>query len=159
MGRHANAGRDPFKPLVAAPVTGGSDAGNQTVSGNPTSGTPSTAPTSGTPVTNPSSPTSPVVVSPPTSPSQGGAPTNGTTGTPLSIQLLSTKGEKTAVFRVDYAHHRFRKFTVKAPSASSTTGTVFDKEFALIGIQDGSVTVQVGDATPFDMSRGMAFPV
>jgi hypothetical protein len=142
--------RNPFKALVTAPVSSGSDVGGtQDVTGSTTGGT----------VTGSTTPSgsSPVAVSPlvPTSPSTGGAVTQGTTGKPQWLQLIGTDGDSTATFKVGYAHHRFRTFKVAAPSSSSTRGTVFDGEFALIGIQNGDVTIQVGDATPFDLSKGV----
>jgi hypothetical protein len=36
---------------------------------------------------------------------------------------------------------------------------VFDKVFALIGIQRGVATIQIGDATPFDLTTGIAHSV
>ena len=151
--KHVSAGRDPFKALVVAPATGGSQAGPTTQVAGQTSAQASTpAAPSGTTAS-----TTPVVVTPPSSnPGSGPQTGGGTTGAPQYIQLMSTKGERSATFKVGYADHRFRRFVVHAPKATSTRGTVFDGEFALIGIQDGQVTLQVGDATPFDLSRGIA---
>jgi hypothetical protein len=147
--------RDPFKPLVVAPQSAA--AGTSTGS-NPVSTT--TVPQQSTTGTGGS--TTPVII--PTTPSGGGQPTGGThgqttSGSPLWIQLVSTQGTHAAVFDVGYAHHKFRRFKVIAPSPSSSRGTVFDGEFALLGIQGGEVTIQVGDDTPFDLTRGVAHTV
>jgi hypothetical protein len=142
--------RDPFKPLVVAPVAA-SGAPSSTTTVSAPKATP-TEPTT-TPVTEPS--TTPV-----TQPTDGGTTTvpgkgGQTKGAPLSIQLKGVSGRK-ATFDVFYAHHKFRKFVVEAPKPSSNRGTVFDKIFALIGIQNGQVTIQIGDDTPFDLSTGVS---
>jgi hypothetical protein len=80
-------------------------------------------------------------------------------GQPLWIRLVSTNGDKSATFDVGYPHHKFHRFKVLAPPPSATRGTVFDKVFALLGIQSGTVTMQIGDATPFDLSTGVAHSV
>jgi hypothetical protein len=144
--------RDPFKALVLPPVT--------------TSGTASSTTT----VTAPSAqPTAPVgvqpsqpVVQPVPQPTSSSTTTPGhggkTTGAPLWIQLMKTHLDK-ATFKVGYAHHKFRKFVVQAPKPSSQQGTVFDKVFALIGIQNGAATIQIGDDTPFDLTTGVSHVV
>lgn len=146
---HTKLVRDPFKPLVSAPVNASSSnqVSNTTVSPAPTTTSVSV------------SPTAPVII--PTQPSQGGAPTTGTggkttVGAPVGIQLVRTSGDKWAVFDVFYVNHKFRRFKVLAPKPTSARGTVFDKEFALLGIQDGSVTIQEGDGTPFDLQKGVS---
>ena len=48
------------------------------------------------------------------------------------------------------------RFTVTAPGPGSTTGTIFDNEFALLSIQGNEVTIQVGDDTPFDLRKGVS---
>jgi hypothetical protein len=138
--------RDPFNPLVVAPVTtGGAPASTTTVKA-PSAGS-GTAPTSTTPVTTPTSPSS-------TTPGTG----KSTSGGPLWIELMRVHG-RSALFDVGYAHHSFRKFVVQAPTPSSSQGTVFDKVFALIGVQDGEATLQIGDATPFDLAKGISHTV
>jgi hypothetical protein len=131
----ADAGRNPFIPLYTAPVTGGTAAGpTTTVSSAPTTGTGTT------PVTNPTpAPTS-----------------NNGLGNPTYIQLLSTKGTSEATFRVGYAHHKFKRYDVDAPSSSSNTGTVFGSVFALLSVKDGIATVQVGDGAPFQLTTGIS---
>jgi hypothetical protein len=136
--------RDPFQALVNPPVqTTGAPASTTTVSAPPT-----TAPTSGT---------TPVVVAPTPTPTTGTTPPPAppASGSPLSIQLLRTHGQF-ATFKVVYSHHKFRLFNVQAPKPNSSTGTIFGKEFALIGIQDGDATVQIGDGTPFDLTKGVS---
>jgi hypothetical protein len=140
----AAVGRNPFTPLYVAPtaaaVTGG------TAVGGTTTAAPTPAASGSAPATNPTpTPTQ-------TSPSSG-------LGTPTYLQLISVDGTKSATFKVGYAHHKFKKYVVEAPSASSTTGTVFDTEFALIGIQGSVTTVQVGDATPITLAMGLVSPV
>ena len=122
--------RDPFDPLILAPVT---------TNGAPTTGT--------APVPQPTAPTT-------TTPGSG----NPANGSPIWIELMKTRG-RSAVFDVGYAHHSFRKFVVQAPKATSQHGTVFDKVFALIGVQNGQVTLQIGDATPFDLAKGVSHTV
>jgi hypothetical protein len=132
------AARDPFLPLITAPVSTG---GTTPVS---SSTVPATSPTPSTPVTTPTPTPSPTT-------STG----TGTSGGPLWIQLTGASG-KTATFKVGYAHHKFRQYTVQAPKASSDQGTVFDKIFALISVQDGEATVQIGDAAPFILTTGVS---
>jgi hypothetical protein len=126
--------RDPFLPLIAAPVDTGTSTGSTTVPAG------STSPT--TPVTTPT-PT-------PTSTTSTGT---GNTGGPQWIELMSTNGN-TAVFRVGYAHHTFHNFKVQAPKASSDQGTIFAKIFALISVQTNEATIQIGDAAPFVLQTG-----
>jgi hypothetical protein len=135
----AQVGRNPFVPLFVAPsaATGTAVGSTTTV----TAPTPvSTSPTA--PVTTP--PVAPVTTAPPSG-----------LGSPTFLQLLSTDGAKSATFKVGYSHHRFKKYVVMAPTGSTSSGTVFDTEFALLGIQDGQATVQIGDGTPFDLSKGV----
>jgi hypothetical protein len=79
-----------------------------------------------------------------------------TVGAPLWIKLVSVQGTHAAVFDVGYAHHKFRRFDVISPSPTSARGTVFDGEWALLGVQGGTATIQEGDATPYDLSVGEA---
>jgi hypothetical protein len=138
--------RDPFKPLVLAPVT--TDTG------------PTTTTTVKAPKTLPStSPTTPVAPTTPVSPPPSGTSSPPTTGAgPQWIQLKRVHG-RTAVFDVGYRHHKFRRFAVQAPPAGSQQGTVFDKIFALIGIQNHGATIQIGDDTPFDLTKGVSHVV
>jgi hypothetical protein len=140
--------RDPFKPLVTAPVASSQQGSTTTVSPPPAA--PTTSLGSGT-TTQPT--TAPVVI--PSQPSQVTTPA----GQPIWIRLVSTDGDRSATFDVGYPHHKFHRFKVLAPSARSTQGTVFDKIFALLGIQNGEVTLQIGDATPFDLSKGVSHSV
>lgn len=139
--------RDPFKPLILAPVAAG--AGGATTTTTVTA--PTAAPTGSTQTT-------PTGTVPAPAPSQTTTGHGTTQGTPLWIQLMSVKGDQ-ATFKVGYAQHKFRRFIVQAPKAASSTGTVFDNVFALIGIQNGQVTIQIGDDTPFDLSRGISHAV
>jgi hypothetical protein len=132
------AGRNPFTALYVAPVTAGTAVGGTTTVGSSPSPGP-TAPVAGpTPIPTPTSP--PV----------------GPLGAPTYVQLLSTKGTRSATFQVGYAHHKFKKFNVFAPSAGASTGTVFATEFALISIKGGVAMVQIGDGPPFPLNAGVA---
>jgi hypothetical protein len=140
--------RDPFKPLVVAPVTGGTSTGTTTTTVNAPS-TPTVTTPAGTQTTPPVQSSTP----PPTTTGHGTVQ-----GSPLWVQLMRVNGDR-ASFRVGYAHHKFRTYHVQAPTASSSQGTVFDKVFALIGIQNGQATMQIGDDTPFDLSKGISHSV
>jgi hypothetical protein len=144
VAKHATV-RDPFQALVAPPVqTTGAPKSTTTVSAAPTA-----------PTTTGTAP----VVTPPTATTPTTPPPSGTaTGTPLWIQLTRTHGQ-TATFKVGYAHHQFRIFNVQAPKPTATSGTVFGKVFALIGVQNGEATLQIGDATPFDLTEGVSHVV
>jgi hypothetical protein len=133
----APAGRNPFNALYVAPTAGTTVGATTTVSNAPTPAPTTTAP-AGAPAPTPT-------------PTQ----TQTTLGDPTSLQLLATHGDKSATFLVGYNHNRFKKFVVIAPKGSSSTGTVFDTEFELIGVQNGEATVQIGDGTPFDLTKGV----
>jgi hypothetical protein len=149
------AARDPFKPLVTAPVaTTGGAASSSTVSAPST--TPTTGTTGTTTGTTGTTGTTPVVT--PTSGTTTTTGTGTTKGGPLWIQLMGTSGQ-TATFKVGYAHHKFRNFTVQAPKATSDQGTVFAKDFALISVQNGEATVQIGDGAPFILTQGVSHVV
>ena len=134
---HVVFARDPFKPLIVVPTTG-VGIGSVNVNGSGGSGGGFTFPSGG---------------------AAGGAPAvSAADGPPLWIELIRTSGSA-AVFDVGYAHGKKFRFDVTAPAPTSVQGTVFDGEFALLGIQNGEVTVQVGDATPFDLHPGVSHPV
>jgi hypothetical protein len=145
--------RDPFTPLVVAPIATGDAPASSTKVTNPT-GT-STPPA--TTVTTTGG-TNPVTVQPQPTASSTTTGNGHTAGSPQWIQLMKVHGQ-TATFDVGYAHHKFRRFIVSAPKADSAQGTVFDKIFALIGVQNGEATVQIGDATPFDLETGISHTV
>ncbi|HEX3900797.1 MAG TPA: hypothetical protein VHW74_16715 [Mycobacteriales bacterium] len=136
---HVVIARDPFKALIVAPTTG-TNIGTATVGGSSAPGGFS-FPSGGA--------------------SGGGTPAQvpASDGPPIWIELVKVNGASDAVFAVGYAHGKKFEFDVTAPAAASVQGTVFDEEFALLGIQDGGVTVQVGDATPFDLRPGVSHPV
>jgi hypothetical protein len=134
------AGRDPFAPLFVGAVTTGTAVGATTTVGS----SPAPVPTTSAPVAGPTP------VPTPTSPPAGPL------GTPKYVQLLSTKGTHTATFRVGYKNHKFQQFRVTAPSAGSSTGTVFALDFALISVKSGIATIQIGDGPPFQLSPGVA---
>lgn len=136
-------GRDPFAPLYVAPVAK----------------VPTTTPSG--PASNPviapvvSVPTSTVA----TTPTSGG--TAGTTAgapagyAPIWVELVRVTGTKSANFVVGYSNGKKARtvsYSVAAPTNS--TRTVFGQVFSLLSIQNGTATVQMGDGTPFDLSRG-----
>jgi hypothetical protein len=135
------AGRNPFTPLITAPVTGGSAAGSTTTVTAPSAGP--TAPVSG------STPT------PTPTPTQT-TPTSGPLGTPVYLQLLSSKGTRSADFRIGYHHHKFKQVDVQAPAAGASSATVFGNDFALLSVKGGVATVQIGDGAPFELTVGVA---
>jgi hypothetical protein len=137
------AGRDPFAPLFTAPVTTGTAVGatTTTVGSNPTPNPTASAPVVGPTPTPTTSPTTPPA---------------GPLGTPTYLQLLSTKGTHSATFRVGYKHQKFKQFQVEAPSAGSSSGTVFALDFALISVKADVATIQIGDGPPFQLSPGVA---
>ncbi|HVT65160.1 MAG TPA: hypothetical protein VHD81_08395 [Mycobacteriales bacterium] len=80
-------------------------------------------------------------------------------GTPVSVRFVKVTsdsgGSAVAEFAVTYSRpHSVAIFDVAAPTAGSTEGTTFANVFALLGIQGGVVTLQVGDDTPFDLKKG-----
>jgi hypothetical protein len=134
---HTVLARDPFKALIVVPTTGSTGLGSASVGGGSGGFSfPSGGATGGAaPVQVPAS-----------------------DGPPIWIELVRT-GSTDAVFAVGYAHGKKFQFDVTAPDPTSVQGTVFDEEFSLLGIQNGGVTVQVGDATPFDLRPGVSHPV
>lgn len=144
-------GRDPFKALYVAPVEAPADPA---------------AVGDGSQTGLPDVPDAPPVVSVPTD-----TGTNTDTGTdtgtdttappsanyaPVWIALESVQGTKSATFLVGYSNgKRAKQVTfddIVAPTR--TLQTQFASVFALLSIQDGTVTVQFGDATPFDLAPG-----
>jgi hypothetical protein len=132
---HRGIARDPFKPLLSDGTGAASAAGGETTDVAP-------APDA-EPGTTPSSP------------AEGGAP-SASLGTPVAIRLLSVSGVRSALFSITYPRHKTLRFNVAAPAAGSPQGTVFAGVFSLLGVQGGTVTVQFGDDTPFDLRRGVS---
>jgi hypothetical protein len=136
--------KDPFKPLVTPPVPAtGAATSTTTVS----SATTSTSTGTGT--------TTPTTTSAGTTPSTGAS---SSATTPQWIQLMAVKGN-VATFDVGYPHHKFRVYHVQAPAKGVHSGTVFDGIFALLSIHDGVVSLQQGDATPYQLSTGVSHTV
>jgi hypothetical protein len=140
-------GRDPFKALVTAPVAAApsSAPGVPSVGGQPTTvGTGTTGQPVGVPVTTPGS----------TGTGTGtGVPANFS---PVWIELVHVNGTSTASFVVGYSDGKKQKTVefkgVRAPQHSLRT--TFGRVFALLSLQDGTATVQLGDGTPFDLAPG-----
>ena len=138
-------GRDPFKPLYVEPA-------------------PKTPTTPSGPASNPV----PVAPVPPVT-TAGGPSTTPTTGTgsstpslganfdPIWVGLVHVTGTKSATFIVGYSNGKRTTtvtYTVAAPQ--NTTRAVFGRVFSLLSIQNGTATVQLGDGTPFDLSKGFS---
>ena len=139
-------GRDPFKALYVPPAPKNTAAPTGAAS-NPVPVTPPTT------VTTTGGSTS-------TPPSTGGTSGNQTVGSnfdPVWVELVHVTGTSTATFVVGYTDGKKNTqvtYTVAAPQNS--TRTVFGRVFSLLSIQNGTVTVQMGDGTPFDLSRGFS---
>src|SRR4051794_6673683 len=137
----APVGRDPFKAQYVAPVvhppketTGSSTGSEGTTSGDV-----------------------PVTTVP------GGTDTGvGTTNVPSSsfapvwVELVSVKGVNSATFVVGYSdgHHAKTRTFSRVTAPTNGLRTTFAGVFALLSIQDGTVTLQFGDGTPFDLNKG-----
>jgi hypothetical protein len=145
--------RDPFTALITAPVvTGNQPQSTTTVSSSPN-------PTTSAPTPSTSDSSAPVVVI--SSPPSTAPPVSEST--PDWIQLMKVKGQ-VATFDVGYPNHKFKQFIVTAPKPTATTGTVFDKIFTLIGVESGEAsrelaTIQIGDASPFDLPTGVSHTI
>ena len=135
-------GRDPFKALYVAPAA---KAPSEPVD-SPDTGSDTSVP--------------PVVSVPPTDTTSGSstdtsAPPSASYA-PVWIALESVQGTKSATFLVGYSNGKKAKQVrfddILAPTR--TLQTQFASVFALLSIQDGTVTVQFGDATPFDLAPG-----
>lgn len=130
-------GRDPFKPLYVAPAV----VDNGTAPAPKDSGVVT--------VTAPQGPAAPTATTP---------TGDGTTASaaPVWIELVSVKGTKTASFVVGYSDGHKSTTTAYGNVAVPTDGlrTTFAGVFALLSIQDKTVTVQFGDGTPFDLTPG-----
>ncbi|MDQ1696839.1 MAG: hypothetical protein QOJ03_2192, partial [Frankiaceae bacterium] len=72
------------------------------------------------------------------------------------VELVSVKGTSSATFVVGYSNGKKSRTVqyshVAAPTSS--LGTTFGGVFALLSVQDGTATVQLGDGTPFDLAPG-----
>ena len=144
-------GRDPFKPQYTAPApvdnTAKSDnAGAPKDSGvvEVTSVPPATGVTTptGQPVTGTDTPTT--------------VDSSAPGFAPVWIALVHVKGTKTASFVVGYSNGKKTTTTAykQVASPKDDVRTTFGGVFALLSIQDGTVTVQFGDGTPFDLAPG-----
>jgi hypothetical protein len=154
--------RDPFHPLVIDSVTTSGGATSTTTVTAPTTTTDSSTSTGTTTGTTAGTGTTGTTAG--TGTTTGTTSGTGTTGTtssanaPQWIQLMNVHG-RMATFDVGYAHHKFRRFHVQAPLASSHQATVFDTVFALVSVAGGQVTLQIGDDAPFQLVTGIAHTV
>ncbi len=137
-------GRDPFKALYTPPVI----APAPTVSATDTSGTTGTTTdvTSVDPTTTVTDTTTTTTVTP-TSPKYR----------PVWI-MLTHVGSSGAKFDVGFSNHKSLRVVKKHVTLSTDgTPTTFARNFALLGISNGSVVLQFGDGSPFrlDMKRNV----
>jgi hypothetical protein len=150
-------GRDPFKALYVAPAdksTGAGGASTTTSTGASSVTTSPTGTSTGTTTTTTGT----------TTPTTGSTGTGTTTGTatgltadyvPVWVELVKVNGTSAATFVVGYTNgHRSRTVSYAGVQAPSGVRTVFAKVFSLLSIQNGTATVQVGDGTPFDLTKG-----
>jgi len=74
------------------------------------------------------------------------------------IDLARVSGTKSATFIVGYSNGKRSKTRTYSNIAVPTSGvrTVFANVFSLLSIQNGTATVQIGDGTPFDLTRGFS---
>jgi len=140
-----HVGRDPYKPLVTAPVVLPSTAPSTSTDGSTSSSTDTTTGTTGS--------------------TTGTTTGTGTTPTvrpfhPVWIELVRTSGTRSATFVVGYSNGKSlitKTFdNVDAPRPGSTVGTTFANRFALLSVQNGEATIQFGDGTPMDIAPGAA---
>ena len=130
--RHVSVpvGRNPFKVLYTPPTTGG-PAGSTTTAGGTTSTT-----TSGTPTTT----------------TTGGSTTPTTTTTPtyspVWVQLKSVTASS-ATFDVGLSNGK----TLKAVRYTGVKPMHSFRNFELLSIHNGVVTVKYGDGTPFQLDK------
>ena len=146
-------GRDPFKAQYTAPVVAKTDGGSTSTATNPTASGPVT---SGN-----------VTISTTPGDTTGTTGTTDTTGTtvtgvsvpasfaPVWIELVKVTGDG-ATFVVGYSdgHHAKTRTFSKVAAPTDGLRTTFANVFALLSIQGGTVTVQFGDGTPFDLNKG-----
>ena len=147
-------GRDPFKALYAAPKdTGGGTGASTTTSTGGSSVT--TTPTVVTPGTTPTGTTTGTTT--PTGTTTGTTAGPGPNYVPVWVELVKVKGTSSATFVVGYTNGK-RSKTVTYAGVQAPTGvrTVFAQVFSLLSIQNGTATVQVGDGTPFDLTKGFS---
>ena len=141
-------GRDPFKALYVAPAAAKPEAGPAASAGSPSASdnVPAvTVPGTTTGTTSPDTSTGGVV--PDTAAESAFAP--------VWIELLKVHA-KTATFVVGYSdgHHAKTQTFRKVTAPTDGLRTTFAGVFALLSIQSGTVTVQFGDGTPFDLNKG-----
>jgi hypothetical protein len=144
-------GRDPFKPLYAAPVDKSAAGGSSSTSTDPTgSGVQG--------VTIPAGSTGTGKTTTPSGTTGGSTTTVGANFVPVWVALVGVHGTKSATFAVGYSDGKKSTTVNYADIAAPTTSlrTVFAQVFSLLSIQSGTVTVQLGDGTPFDLTKGFA---
>ena len=141
-------GRDPFKALYVPPAA-------KADNGNGAEGTTTTAPvpTGGTTVPTGTTGTT----TSPTTTTTGADAGLGPNYVPVWVELVRVSGTQSATFVVGYTNgKRSRTVTYSQIAAPTGVRTVFASVFSLLSIQNGTATVQVGDGTPFDLTRGFS---
>ena len=148
-------GRDPFKALYVAPNDNGASKGSSTTTSN---GSSSVTTTPGVPTTGSTTPTGTTTgTTTPTGTTTGTSAGPGPNYVPVWVELAKVHGTSSATFVVGYTNGK-RSKTVSFADIQAPTGvrTVFAQVFSLLSIQNGTVTVQVGDGTPFDLVKGFS---
>ena len=147
-------GRDPFKALYVAPKDTGSTGGASTTTSTGSSSV-TTTPTVVTPGTTPTGTTTGTTT--PTGTTTGTSAGPGPNYVPVWVELVKVQGTSSATFVVGYTNGK-RSKTVTYAGVQAPTGvrTVFAQVFSLLSIQNGTATVQVGDGTPFDLTKGFS---
>jgi hypothetical protein len=139
-------GRDPFKALYVPPAPKDTSAPTGAAS-NPVAAAPPTTVTS----------TGGSTSTPPSTGTTGGSPTVGSNFDPVWVELVHVTGTKSATFVVGYSNgKKTTQVTYTADAPQDSSRTVFGRVFSLLSIQNGTATVQMGDGTPFDLSKGFS---
>lgn len=147
-------GRDPFKALYVAPKDAPAGSGSSTTTSNGGSSV-TTTPTVTTPVTTPTGTTTGTTT--PTGTTTGTSSAPGPNYVPVWVELVKVHGTSSATFVVGYTNgKRSKTVTFAGVQAPSGVRTVFADVFSLLSIQNGTATVQVGDGTPFDLTKGFS---
>jgi hypothetical protein len=141
-------GRDPFKAQYVAPVAAKTDGGTGTTASGATDSTGASdnvTVTTSVPGATTGTTTDPTTVT--------GA---DAAFAPVWIELVKVNGVNSATFVVGYSdgHKAQTKTFSKVAAPTDGLRTTFAGVFALLSIQDGTVTLQFGDGTPFDLNKG-----
>lgn len=138
----APVGRDPFKALYVAPVSGGAAGAGSTAAG----GSTSTSTSAGGSTSTTTTPTT----------TTGGTTTTTKSSTPtykpVWIQFKGVSGT-TATFVIGYSNGKTLKALRFAVKASTTHAVTFAGSFALESLRNGVATLKYGDGSPFQLDK------